>query len=284
MARTRSIKPEYFDDEKLAKVSRDSRLTFVGMWTNSDDWGIVKGNHLWLKSQVFPYDSIEPETFTEWVDELQRIGVIIPFDSHGESYYLIVNWSKHQRVDHPSKTFRNPEPPKNIRDGIPEGLAKASRKPRDETEVKLKLKQNINRSKTETKESPKYDDVVCDLSDLLLKRILENKPDRNISDSWMDKTLKQIDLMIRKNKRDPETIREIIEWCQSDNEPRNNGFCWAPNILSGEKLRKQFDRLQDDMKRIDLGGKSGQFSEKTRRSAKNLQRALQRRKETTGHD
>lgn len=270
MARTRSIKPEFFDDEKLAKVSRDARLTFVGMWTNSDDWGIVKGNHAWLKSQIFPYDAIEPDTFTGWIHELEteEIGVIYPFRTHGESYYVIINWSKHQRVDHPSKTFRNPEPPKDIR----EILANGSRDLLDETEVKQKL--NINRSKTETKESPKFDDLVWNLSEFLLKRVLENKPDRDIADSWMKNTLKQIDLMIRKNNRDPNIIREVIDWCQSDNQPRNNGFCWAPNILSGAKLRKHFDRLQDDMKRIKPGNR--QFSAKTQRTIANAEKVLAR--------
>lgn len=55
---------------------------------------------------------------------------------------------------------------------------------------------------------------------------------------------KHVDLMIRLDKRDPDHIREIIKWCQSDNTPQEGtGFCWAVNILSTQKLRKQFDQL-----------------------------------------
>lgn len=37
MARTRMVKPEFWDDEKLAKVSRDARLTIERAMT-SEDW------------------------------------------------------------------------------------------------------------------------------------------------------------------------------------------------------------------------------------------------------
>lgn len=151
MPRSRMIKPELWDDEKLATVSRDARLTFIGMWTNSDDWGVVKGNHIWLKNQIFPYDNINSTTFKKWLIELENIGVIQFFSAHSESYYNIKNWSKHQKVDHPSKSFRNPS--------APETFPKDSRGSRDETEVKLKLKQNINRSKTETNMSGKRDKI-----------------------------------------------------------------------------------------------------------------------------
>jgi predicted nucleic acid-binding protein len=46
------IKPEFWDDEKLATVSRDARLLFVGLWSNSDDYGVVKGHPAWLKNRI----------------------------------------------------------------------------------------------------------------------------------------------------------------------------------------------------------------------------------------
>jgi hypothetical protein len=54
---------------------------------------------------------------------------------------------------------------------------------------------------------------------------------------------KHIDYMIRIDKRDADEIKNIIKWCQEDNHPDGNGFCWARNILSTEKLRKQYDQL-----------------------------------------
>ncbi|MEJ5359894.1 MAG: hypothetical protein WHT06_14635 [Desulfobacterales bacterium] len=116
MARIRTIKPEFWDDEKLSKVSRDARLTFIGLWTHSDDYGVVRGNHVWLKHKIFPYDGISPETFRTWLDELAAFGFILPFDANGESYYLIRNFKKHQRINRESKCARNPAPPEDLND------------------------------------------------------------------------------------------------------------------------------------------------------------------------
>ena len=110
MARTRMIKPEFWDDEKLAKVSRDARLLFVGLWSNSDDYGVVKGHPAWLKNRIFPYDEIPLATFDGWLAELGAIRVIIPFLHNGERYFHIRNFCRHQTINRPSGT-RNPAPP-----------------------------------------------------------------------------------------------------------------------------------------------------------------------------
>jgi len=44
MARSRILKPEFWSDEKLALVPREARLTFAGLWTSSDDYGVTKGH------------------------------------------------------------------------------------------------------------------------------------------------------------------------------------------------------------------------------------------------
>uniref|UniRef100_A0A6M3JSB6 Uncharacterized protein n=1 Tax=viral metagenome TaxID=1070528 RepID=A0A6M3JSB6_9ZZZZ len=113
MARGRIIKPEFWDDEKLGTISLSARLTFIGLWSNSDDYGVVKGHSSWLKNRIFPYDDIKKADFEKWLAELENISVVIPFDHNGEKFYLIKHFSDHQKVDKPSKT-RNPEPPDNI--------------------------------------------------------------------------------------------------------------------------------------------------------------------------
>lgn len=93
------------------------------------------------------------------------------------------------------------------------------------------------------------------LSKLLLTEIKKNNPGQKEPNlqSWA----KQIDLMIRKDKRDPKEIAKVIRWCQADNVPRK-GFCWASNILSTSKLREQFDTLTMKMKE---GGEAGSQTE-----------------------
>ena len=113
MPRTRTIKPEFLDDEKLGSVSRDARLTFIGLLINSDDYGVVKGNPIWLKSKIFPYDDISLEFFLGWLKELEKITVILPFSKNGERFYYIRNFKKHQTINRPSQQ-RNPAPPEDI--------------------------------------------------------------------------------------------------------------------------------------------------------------------------
>lgn len=50
------------------------------------------------------------------------------------------------------------------------------------------------------------------------------------------KWAKHIDLMVRIDGRTPEDIEKVIQWCQSDS-------FWMNNVLSTEKLRKQYDAL-----------------------------------------
>lgn len=119
MPRSRMIKPEFWDDEKLSTVSRDARLTFVGLWTYADDYGVVKGNALWLKNHIFSYDDIKVNQFEGWLKELEKIGCISPFTADNEKFYYISHFLKHQTINHPSKRLY-PEPPQEITNTLPE--------------------------------------------------------------------------------------------------------------------------------------------------------------------
>jgi len=72
------------------------------------------------------------------------------------------------------------------------------------------------------------------LSELLLNLILERRNGFKRPD--LQKWARNIDRMLRVDKRDPEEIERVIKWCQADE-------FWQNNILSTGKLRKQFDQL-----------------------------------------
>ena len=67
------IKPEFWSDEKLAALSLQARLIYIGLWNLSDDYGVVKGHPSWLKNSVLPYDGVSPAQFESWLAELERI-------------------------------------------------------------------------------------------------------------------------------------------------------------------------------------------------------------------
>jgi len=81
------------------------------------------------------------------------------------------------------------------------------------------------------------------LSNLLLELIVKRKPDLKKPD--LQKWGVHVDRMIKIDKRDPEEIGEVIKWCQGDD-------FWKNNILSTEKLRKQYDQLVLKMKKPDI--------------------------------
>jgi len=78
--------------------------------------------------------------------------------------------------------------------------------------------------------------VFLSTSNLLKTLILQNNPKAKITDSQIKNWGNTIRLMIERDKRTVEEIESLIKFSQNDN-------FWKSNILSMDKLRKQFDRL-----------------------------------------
>lgn len=122
MARIRTVKPEFWTDEKMAKLSRDARLVYIGLWNHSDDKGICRGNPTLLRSQLFPFtdppyfdQDMTPEKFIGILRELEQMKRIYKFSAGGEDFYLVKNFPKHQKIDRPSAGI-NPAPPPGLFD------------------------------------------------------------------------------------------------------------------------------------------------------------------------
>ncbi len=135
MARNRVIQSGFWDDEKLASVSRDARLTYIGMWTYSDDFGVVRGNPAWLRSRIYPNETLTLGVFRKWLQELEKIKRVWRYMVQGELYYLIPTFLDHQRIDRPNVTNRNPVPPKEVMEAAANhrrSFDESSEKPRTE--------------------------------------------------------------------------------------------------------------------------------------------------------
>lgn len=104
MARIRTIKPEFPQSESVGKLSRDARLLFVLIWTHVDDEGRARAASRMLASLLFPYDDDAPKLIEGWLGDLERNGFIQRYEVDGSRYMQVVNWLKHQKIDHPSKS------------------------------------------------------------------------------------------------------------------------------------------------------------------------------------
>lgn len=100
--RIRTIKPELIEDEKTASLADDEFRLFIGLFLLADDFGNFRANPVWLQGQVFwcRTTSRDPR---EMLATLSGLSLIQLYEVHGQQYGHICGWSKHQKVDHPSR-------------------------------------------------------------------------------------------------------------------------------------------------------------------------------------
>ena len=102
MARIRTIKPKFWDDTRIGRITRDARLLYIGLWTFSDDIGVVIGDSIWLKSKIFPYDQIQVQQFEKWLNELVINGFICLLSYKEERFIYLPNFTRHQVINKPN--------------------------------------------------------------------------------------------------------------------------------------------------------------------------------------
>ena len=106
MARIRTIKPEFWTDEKIVELSPFSRLLFIGLWNFADDEGRMVFSLGRIKMQIFPGDSLDiSELFGEIRGKLVEIYTIDNIE-----YLQITGFSRHQKIDK-RMSSKYPAPP-----------------------------------------------------------------------------------------------------------------------------------------------------------------------------
>jgi hypothetical protein len=110
MARARVIKPEFWEDPKVGRLSREARLLYIGLWNLADDVGNVQVEPAFLRARLFAYDDdVTVAHVDRWVAELVEEGRLRPYRARGERYAAIPTFVKHQRIARMSQ-WRNPTP------------------------------------------------------------------------------------------------------------------------------------------------------------------------------
>jgi hypothetical protein len=112
-ARIRTIKPEFWGDEKVSRLQRPVRLTFLGLISAaSDDAGRCRGNPRAVRAAVYPLDEdISTEEISAHLDQLAAVGLIKLYSVNSEPYIEIANFTRHQRIQRPSPSQLPPPPP-----------------------------------------------------------------------------------------------------------------------------------------------------------------------------
>lgn len=106
MSRTRMLKPDFFLSRSLAKVSRDARLLFQGLWCEADSVGRGKADARIVKGAVFPLDDdLTLDHIDSMLWELANTGHIVLYEVDEEPLFEVVNFEKHQ-----AKSYRTGDP------------------------------------------------------------------------------------------------------------------------------------------------------------------------------
>lgn len=101
MARIRTIKPEFWDDELVGELPPLTRLVFIGCISHADDEGRMRGSAAFVRSQVFAYDfDTNVEAVEAALQQLHACGRITLYGG-AQRYLLVVNFRRHQRIQRP---------------------------------------------------------------------------------------------------------------------------------------------------------------------------------------
>ena len=113
MARIRSLKPDFFEDEDLAELPFWVRILFEGLWCHADKAGRLEDRPLKLKAKIFPYDKVDIEKGLVLLAEPkqhspQHLPFIVRYEADGERYIQILTWEKHENPHHTEKESEIP--------------------------------------------------------------------------------------------------------------------------------------------------------------------------------
>ncbi len=96
MARIRTIKPEFWTDEKVVELSAFARLLFIGIWNFCDDEGRMVYSPKRIKMQIFPADAVD---IAALFVELTAAGLVQVYAAGDAEYLQVRGFARHQKID-----------------------------------------------------------------------------------------------------------------------------------------------------------------------------------------
>lgn len=109
MARIRTIKPEFWTDGDMLKLSLITRLFYIGLWNFCDDNGVLEYDLASIKARIFPNDRVSVDNLLKELVDKEKA---IIYEVEKKKYIFIKNLANHQVIDRPRKSSL-PLPNKN---------------------------------------------------------------------------------------------------------------------------------------------------------------------------
>jgi hypothetical protein len=108
--RIRSIKPEFFGDEKVISLSRDARYTMVGLVSLADDRGRLRERPLEILGAIYPEEKVASKHLGAWMEEIVGAVLAKRYEVKGHKYLWLPSFIRHQNVEKPTESELPPHP------------------------------------------------------------------------------------------------------------------------------------------------------------------------------
>lgn len=115
--RIRAIKPEFWTDARVGEWDAQQALFFVGLWQVADDSGRLRLDPRLIRAELDPFDAKFGGVagVEELLEELVRLGRVLPYEAGGQRFGLVAHFADHQVINKPTKS-RLPAPPEGLRE------------------------------------------------------------------------------------------------------------------------------------------------------------------------
>lgn len=150
MARSRSLKPDFWTSPQINRLSEGAALSFCGLWNYADCHGIHSADAERLKMEIAPgRPDVTHEVLSARIVEMIEQGLVREYEVDGETYWIITGWAKHQYPWKPH--YRYPLPP-----DYDEAPAKGGQRPATVATVsdKVKVKDSNTKDTNKDKKAP----------------------------------------------------------------------------------------------------------------------------------
>jgi hypothetical protein len=108
VARIRTVKPEFFTDERMAQLSALARLLFIGLWCEADREGRLEWRPATLKWKYLPADDCDIAAVCK---ELVDAGRVVTYTCENKLYAVIPSFREHQHINQREQDSKIPAPP-----------------------------------------------------------------------------------------------------------------------------------------------------------------------------
>jgi len=110
--RSRNIKPGFWENETIGRLTHTQRLLFIGLWCIADREGKLENRPDRIKHLIFGYDKQKIDVHGE-LTVMARLGLVNLYEVNGMPIIIIPKFKKHQSPHHTERRSNLPDPQSN---------------------------------------------------------------------------------------------------------------------------------------------------------------------------